>query len=411
MEKLLMGFRGRKIFIGTSVVVAALMFVGYQFAFATTNTMSLDLEKDSAQFATFADQSSFPTGDVTVEAWVKFESLVDNTQILHKGDFLNDATLVLFIFNNQLRGLLCETQDCNGPYALSIGSTTDFSPNSEKIGKWTHVAMTWEAGSSNAIKLYVDGVEESYSTQITGAASINDSSSIGRIGQSAYNGNHSDYFDGKIDDVRVWSVVRTPSEINSNKNSELVGNETGLVYYWKLNGDGSDATANANDLTLMGGASFVDDHAPASFPRSAVRKFVDETVASDVILQDDDELKNITLEANQTYVVHGVFFASSTSNAPDIKIALVPPLGSTMMIGFNSGSEVGQTTVTGLLRVVGAASQRIPISNNGVTVIQVNGTIVTGSTAGTLKLEWAQNTANANGTAVLQGSYLKADPL
>jgi hypothetical protein len=139
-----------------------------------------------------------------------------------------------------------------------------------------------------------------------------------------------------------------------------------------------------------------------------VRKFVDETVVSDVILQDDDELKNITLGANQTYVVHGVLFASSTSNAPDIKIAFVPPTGSTMAIGFTS---VGQTMAAGLLRVAGAASQRIPISNNNVTVIQVNGTIVTGRAAGTLKLEWAQNTSNANGTAVLQGSYLKAEPI
>src|SRR3989338_3469904 len=108
MEKLSTSVRRHKIFFGIGIVAVATMFAGYHFAFAT-NTMSLDLEKDSAQFATFADQSSFPTGDVTVEAWVKFESLVYNTQILHKGDFLNDATLVLFIFNNQLRGLLCET--------------------------------------------------------------------------------------------------------------------------------------------------------------------------------------------------------------------------------------------------------------------------------------------------------------
>lgn len=405
-----MGFRGRKIFLGVGIVAAAAIFVGFQFAFAI-NTMALNLEKDSNQYATFADQSSFPTGDVTVEAWIKPESLVDNITILAKGDFLNDSSLQFYIHNNQLLGQLCETQTCDAPKALSIGGTTDFSPNSEKIGKWTHVAMTWEAGSSNAIKLYVDGVEESYSTQITGASSIYDSSGIGHVAQNVYNGSYNNYFDGKIDDIRVWNVARTPSEINNNKNSELVGNESGLVYYWKLNGDGNDATANANDLTLMGGASFVDDHAPSSFSKSAVRKFVDETVVSDVILQDDDELKNITLGANQTYVVHGVLFASSTSNAPDIKIAFVPPIGSTMMIGFNSGSEVGQTTVTGLLRVSGAASQRIPISKNGVTVIHVNGTIVTGPTAGTLNLEWAQNTANANGTAVLQGSYLKAEPI
>jgi len=63
-------------------------------------------------------------------------------------------------------------------------------------------------------------------------------------------------FDGLIDDVRVWNVERTATEIADNYNKELTGSETGLVGYWKLNSTLGDSTANNNDLTNNNGAIF-----------------------------------------------------------------------------------------------------------------------------------------------------------
>jgi hypothetical protein len=64
------------------------------------------------------------------------------------------------------------------------------------------------------------------------------------------------YFNGVMDEVRIWNVARTQSEIQSNMNSELAGTETGLVAYYPFNqgiatGDNTaintvtDKTANA----------------------------------------------------------------------------------------------------------------------------------------------------------------------
>ncbi|HOS41940.1 MAG TPA: hypothetical protein PLG31_19595, partial [Spirochaetota bacterium] len=47
---------------------------------------------------------------------------------------------------------------------------------------------------------------------------------------------------GRIDDVRIWSDARSDVEIAANYNAELVGNEAGLVAYWKFN-EGSGITA------------------------------------------------------------------------------------------------------------------------------------------------------------------------
>jgi hypothetical protein len=63
-----------------------------------------------------------------------------------------------------------------------------------------------------------------------------------------------------IDDVRVWNTARTVQQIQDNREVELVGSESGLVGYWKLN-DGTGTNANnevsgGNDGTLNGGVSW-----------------------------------------------------------------------------------------------------------------------------------------------------------
>ena len=62
-----------------------------------------------------------------------------------------------------------------------------------------------------------------------------------------------------IDDVRLWSVVRTGTEINNNKSIQLLGTETNLNAYWRLNNNLVDKTANGNTLTNNGSAVFSTD--------------------------------------------------------------------------------------------------------------------------------------------------------
>jgi len=67
------------------------------------------------------------------------------------------------------------------------------------------------------------------------------------------------FFDGLIDEVRVWNDIRSDAEVDDNKLTELVGNEAGLAGYWKLNNDYLDETSNNNDLTAVAAPVFSTD--------------------------------------------------------------------------------------------------------------------------------------------------------
>ena len=125
-------------------------------------------------------------------------------------------------------------------------------------------------------------------------------------------------------------------------------------------------------------------------------KPADETVNNSATFQDDDHLQ-LSMELGTTYLLEfeGVYFSGVT---PGFKTQFVVPAGvsgPTWGIGPNSFSG---TSVTSLLNWGGTgADQRS----------KVKGRIVTTTTSGLLKLQWAQFTANASNTIIRAGAMLR----
>jgi hypothetical protein len=73
------------------------------------------------------------------------------------------------------------------------------------------------------------------------------------------------HYKGFIMDVRLWNVTRTQTQLQNSMNSQLTGNETGLVGYWKLN-DGSGQSINDYSPVNNDGVLGTTPNADASDP-------------------------------------------------------------------------------------------------------------------------------------------------
>lgn len=138
----------------------------------------------------------------------------------------------------------------SGNLEFSIFDMTTSATNSiigtSKINDnaWHHVAVTKTADAANNIKLYVDGV-----LQTTGTANIDITSKLLTIGAIVNNANvPSNSFQGDIDEVKIWDVSRSQTQIESSKNCELSGTEIGLVYYFNFN----QGISAANNSSISG---------------------------------------------------------------------------------------------------------------------------------------------------------------
>jgi hypothetical protein len=95
-------------------------------------------------------------------------------------------------------------------------------------------------GTTGDVELFIDGTSMGTKNFPTGALSVDDNGLFLGQEQDSLSGSFdaTQKWRGLMDDVRFWNDIRTQTEINDNKALELVGNETGLVAYYKF-GEGT----------------------------------------------------------------------------------------------------------------------------------------------------------------------------
>lgn len=191
----------------------------------------------------------------TIEAWIKTTKNSDQASAGGQGqsvivDMGNSTTSwQRFTFNilygNRLR------LEFNGGGVNCDQTTT--SPLND--GNWHHVAVVWNSTLSGAarVQFYVDGVAAANTTGSTLTGTPNTpTSGVFRIGNRV---DGSNFFQGSIDDVRIWNVARTATEIAADMNKEYCGTQTGLVRYYKFNEGTAGATNTATTINDYSGNS------------------------------------------------------------------------------------------------------------------------------------------------------------
>lgn len=136
--------------------------------------------------------------------------------------------------------------------------------------------------------------------------------------------------------------------------------------------------------------------------RRYIEKASDESRASTNTYADDSTLV-FSVVANATYQIDLVAQITGTANSGGLKVQLNGPAGSTYANGTNAVAFSANPLV--LINFVPSVSDQF--SGSGFyTATLPGGRIKTSATAGTVAMQWAQNSSNATGITCKAGSYL-----
>lgn len=200
--------------------------------------------------AVISGPTMVPSGatQFTVAAWAKKNTSAGGMVAYKNGPFFLNMGTVL---GNS--GFVVHT---SGGWAGAQGVTN------LNVGQWYHLALTYNSNNS-LISVYVNGKLDGTGVQTGGIGSAIDCIGIGYSSDSGCSVSNTSYFNGSVDDLRLYNRALTASEIynlykqnetklNSSQNSRITN---GLVGFWSFNGpdyDKASTTAEVLDRSGQG---------------------------------------------------------------------------------------------------------------------------------------------------------------
>ncbi len=310
-----------------SVVVNPLPSVG---VISSSNNLgnALNLDGINDYIITPNLYSSFATSDLTIELWFKA-----NAAGVIAAE-LGTTTLNSGWYDSQIEIL------STGEVLVRVWNLSSVSLGTVAFGSWNHVVIRYASNTSKLDGL-LNGVASSNS--VTGVRSTSTSYGFGYYysfgATTATNLGSGAYFNGIIDEIRIWNVVRTNIQIQANMNTELIGNEAGLVLYYNLN----QGTANATNTSIT---SITDKTANAY--NGTINNIALSGTTSNFVTGANNNLTYvgglITLSSSTT----GGVWSSGTSGIATINSS-----------GVISGVAVGNSTITYSVTTVSGCSSSV----------------------------------------------------
>ena len=182
-------------------------------------------------------------GDISVSAWVYRTS--SNGVVIHK-----DSQYSLYISGGQLTW----ADSSNWSY----GNFGNYG--SVPVSTWTHLAVT-KQGST--VTIYMNGsvvISKTFGSPITTTSN--------QLCLAAFNC-ASSYLGGYIDDVRLYKRALSANEVGAlyqqyDTSARTSSGSSGLVGWWKLNGNTKDSSPYGNNATLANSPSYTTDRKGAT---------------------------------------------------------------------------------------------------------------------------------------------------
>jgi len=162
---------------------------------------------------------------ISIEAWVKHNSLPASVQ---RYVTIEPETAVLRYDGSAYGGI----DELHFYVKQTDGTLSNIRvDNVLTTGEWLHIAGTYDG---TTLKLYLNGELIQSSAAATGG--------LFPLNGDFVFSNSGSTLDGKMDEVRLWNVVRSEQEIRENMYLPITGTETGISY-WQFN-EGSGTTAS-----------------------------------------------------------------------------------------------------------------------------------------------------------------------
>jgi hypothetical protein len=191
------------------------------FAFAQVDSLAGDnLQFDGAtQFVDTRDTSWFKK--FTVECWVKSPLAPSSNQGKGPVHYEKNFQINWDHVSGSFRGAI-GLSSTNGSWVA-----TTFGPLEGNT--WYHLAGTYDG---DTLRAYTNGRLVSQKA-FSGGDPEKELNSL-KIGRHAKLSGSSEYFQGQVDEVRVWNVERSGDEIRKGMFHPLLGNEPGLKHYYQF---------------------------------------------------------------------------------------------------------------------------------------------------------------------------------
>ena len=359
----------------------------------------------------------------TIEAWFK----VDNKNITSRKQTIYEQGGTVRGLNIYVFGGSLYVGGWNEPESRWNPGTW-LSTNLIQSNTWHHVALTLNGGNSvsnNAFKGYIDGIQFG-SGKGSKLWSHGGDISIGRNRDTKFHSgdfNSARYFSGHIDEVRLWNITRTESEILSKKDTVLSGDEQGLTAYYSFQ-ENSGTVANDgqtqsnNDGSIRNGSTWMPG---PSLSKMSTSSFNNKTInlssydgsklmsSSDIIISNSTingpgyivANGNITINSNS--IVGGDIYIVCNGDLTITNAQLGTSLNSAVVI-YSSGSTLYQnSTCYGLLISKGNSLQLNNMAHYGAVLNHspsftlLNNSSVTGSVVSKYSVNFQGNGSSIAG--------------
>lgn len=219
-----------------------LSLLGVSPAFGQFSGNALDLDGANDMVTVSSVPSFFGTlgsSSFTFEAWVNPRGLVFSRIFFAQLSTTNFATV--------------STGGTNNIYFYVVVNGTTYSVATNATlpqNQWTHVAARW-TGGANTPQVFFNGVLQA---GIAGGTSSTGTSGLMTLGTRP---GGAQYFNGAIDEARLWSEARTDCKILSNMNLSITGPQPNLVFDYNFNqGTGGGNNAGITTLPDLSGNSY-----------------------------------------------------------------------------------------------------------------------------------------------------------